>query len=151
QPTLAEDDDDRCGDPRPCEEFGDSRSQGEIEAGVDDDDIGIDGLAVGRRQLLGTAPVDPMSQVLQRFRGEGMIEPGRGADVQNPHVRHPPPQCPTSESEYSEAQIAHALSAVGSKSRMREQMRHDSAVIRWIRVAVALVLVLALSASVYWG
>lgn len=44
-----------------------------------------------------------------------------------------------------------ALSAAGSKSRMRDQMRHDSAVIRWIRVAVALVLVLALSVSVYWG
>src|SRR5699024_2670028 len=92
-----------------------------------------------------------MSQVLQRFGGEGMIEAGRGADVQNPHVLHPPPRRPTSESEYSEAQVVHALSAAGPKSRMREQMRHDSAVIRWIRVAVALVLVLALSASVYWG
>src|SRR5699024_988269 len=83
-------------------------------------------------------------------RGEGMIEAGGGADVQNPHVLHPPPRRPTSESEYSEVRVVRALSAAGSKSRMRDQMRHDSAVIRWIRVAVALVLVLALSASVYW-
>lgn len=37
------------------------------------------------------------------------------------------------------------------KSRPRGRVRHDSPVIRWIRVAVALVLALALSASVYWG
>lgn len=30
-------------------------------------------------------------------------------------------------------------------------MRHDSSVIRWIRVAIALALALALGASVYWG
>ena len=38
-----------------------------------------------------------------------------------------------------------------AKSLSRSRIRHDSAVIRWIRVAVALVLVLALSTSVYWG
>src|SRR5699024_2427538 len=129
----------------------DGRGEGESEACVDDDDVGWEGFAIEGGQLLGTAAVDPMSQVLQRFGGEGMIEAGRGADVQNPHVLHPPPRRPTSESEYSEVRVVRALSAAGAKWRRRDQMRHDSAVIRWIRVAVALVLVLALSASVYWG
>ena len=48
QPTLAEHDDDGGGDACGTERLGDARGQGEIEAGVDDDDIGCEGFAIER-------------------------------------------------------------------------------------------------------
>src|SRR5699024_1238663 len=48
QPSLAEYDDDGSGDACGAQRLGDARGQGEIEAGVDDDDIGCEGFAVER-------------------------------------------------------------------------------------------------------
>ena len=102
QSAFAEDDDDRGGDLGLGEEFEDARGQGQVEAGIGDDDIDFGGFGAAVGQVLGAAAVDPMAEVLQGFGGEGSVEPGSGADVQNPHVLHPPPRRPSSEENYTE-------------------------------------------------
>jgi hypothetical protein len=97
QSALPEDDDDGGGDPRLGEEVGDARGQRQIETGVDDDDVDRGGFGPTAGQVLGGAAVDLVTEVLQGFGSQRGVEPGRGADVQNPHVLHPPPRRPSFE------------------------------------------------------